>query len=158
MNERTSSRIPWRVALVTAFAALLVVQGYLSFAVKPEPYPSIRMPNFGTAAAPDDTYDITVAQAEVVDADGSVRPLSPTQLMDQFRFSTARPSYDYLFRTADATTLTGPVRSWLRERIELIDGAGDPVAVRMCWRRSTISLADASVVRETPCEWKVVAL
>lgn len=149
---------PWRTITVACFAVLLVAQGYYSFAVKPEPYPTIRMPNFGTAAAADGTFVITIARAEVVSGDGSVQSISPTELMEEFRFSTARPSYDYLFNSADPGQVTEPVRSWLRGRIEALGKGSDPVEMRMCWQRSAIRIADASPASATPCTWKVVAL
>lgn len=156
-NEERSQR-PWRTMTVAAFAALLVVQGYFSFTVKPEPYPSIRMPNFGTAAAEDGTFEISVARAEVVNEDGTVQQLSPTDLMNEFRFSTARPSYDYLFLKSDPSGVTPEVQEWLRNRLRVLTPDRDPVELRMCWRQTVVSVSDASVVSQRPCVWKVVPL
>lgn len=156
-NEDGPQR-PWRTMTVAAFAALLVAQGYLSFSVKPEPYPSIRMPNFGTAAAEDGTFEISVARAEVVDEDGSVQQISPADLMNEFRFSTARPSYDYLFLKADPSVVTPEVEDWLRNRLRVLVPDREPAELRMCWRQTVVSVSDASVVSQRPCVWKVVRL
>jgi len=149
---------PWRLTVVCVFAVILVAQGFFSFVIKPEPYPSIRMPNFGTAASSDGTFDVPLARAEVVNEDGSVEAISPTALMAEFRFSTARPSYDYLFQRSEPSKITPEVRRWLRERIADIAADTHPAELRMCWQKSSVSLSDASVVRSESCQWKVVTL
>ena len=149
---------PWRVIAVGMFAIILVGQGVFSFAIKPEPYPSVRMPNFGTAASSDGTFDVPLARAEVVNVDGSIDAISPTALMAEFRFSTARPSFDYLFQRSEPSKITPKVRHWLRERIAEIAADTQPAELRMCWQKSSVSLSDASVVRSEPCLWKVVTL
>lgn len=151
------SRRPWRTVLVCSFAALLALQGYLSFIVHPEPYPSIRMPSFGVAAASDKTFGVTFASAEATARDGTTRPISIPQLMEEFRYSTARPSYDYLFLSADPSSITPSVKNWLRDRIETTTGI-EPTELRMCWQKNLISVVDSTVVKEAPCVWKVITL
>ena len=152
------SKYPWRSCTVVVFAILLVVQGYFSFVIKPEPYPSIRMPNFGFAAAEDGTFEISMARAEVLTSDGSLQSLSPAELMAEFRFSTARPSYDYLFLSDQSPGVTPAVKNWLRERIKQLGMPGSPVEIRMCWHRPSVSVKDASIVRDTPCTWRSIRL
>src|SRR3954470_201514 len=149
---------PWRTVTVAGFAVLLILQGYYSFATKPEPYPTIRMPNFGLAATKSGTFDITLAQADAVGKDGRVTPVPLSELMADFWFSTARPCYDYLFLSSNPSKVTPAVQGWLRQRLDDIGVAGRPVELRMCWRRTAISVYDASIVRESPCVWKVVRL
>ncbi|WP_197382506.1 hypothetical protein [Mycolicibacterium mengxianglii] len=140
------------------FAAALVVQGYFSFAIKPEPYPSVRMPNFGPAADSNGTFGVTLARAEVVSSDGTAQPISSTELMSEFRFSTARPSYDYMFMSSDTSRITPEVRAWLRKRTEELVKSHRPVELKMCWQRSTFSLYDAKITDQGPCVWKAVTL
>jgi hypothetical protein len=148
----------WRTVSVAVFAAFLVAQGYLSFVTKPEPYPTVRMPNFGTAAARDGTFRISVARADVLYSDGTVGQISPTDLMAEFRFSTARPSYDYLFLTSEPSKITPGVKKWLLGRVEDLSDGVHPIEVRMCWYRLAISVDDATSVRMEPCVWRVVKL
>lgn len=154
MHER-----PWRLVTVTVFGALLVVQGFFSFIILPEPYPTIRMPGFGLAATTDGTLPVVIAHAEAIDENGSVQAISPTSLMNQFRFSTARPSYDYLFGTTSNPALITPeVKEWLRNRIEVVSGGTRAVEVRMCWQKTDVSVFDASLVRQEPCVWRAIKL
>lgn len=147
---------PWRTVTVVLFVFLLAAQGVYSFAVKPEPYPSIRMPDFGPAAAPDKTFKLPIARAEVVNRDGSSRAVSPYELMADFHFDMARPSYDYLFKSSDPSMITPSVKIWLRNRLGEIEPGAEPTELRMCWQPTTISLTDASVVGQEPCAWRVV--
>jgi hypothetical protein len=149
---------PWRTIIVATFALFLVVQGYFSFAIKPEPYPSIRMPNFGTAAAKDGTYIVPLARVDIVNQDGSIQPVSATEIMEGFRFSTARPSYDYMFLSSDPSKIPPSVKVWLRERIHEINADSRPVELKMCWQKSAVSVFDASIVRSEPCTWKIIQL
>jgi hypothetical protein len=149
---------PWRTITVVAYGAALVIQGYLSFTTTPEPYPSIRMPNFGLAASPDGTLGATFTRAQYVDKDGSVRPISATELMSEFRFSTARPSYDYLFRSASQSRITPAVREWLRQRIIELNPGANPSEFRACWQDSRVSLVDASIIPTEACVWKAIPL
>jgi hypothetical protein len=151
-------QLPWHLVVVAAFALLLVAQGYLSFAAKHEPYPTVRMPSFGPAASRDGVVRLTFARLEATGQDGSTRVIAVSALMDEFRFSAARPSYDHLFQGVDPSKLSPRVLAWLRERIEFLTRDFRPVEARLCWQPSEVSVVDASVVRDEPCRWTVVAL
>jgi hypothetical protein len=151
-------KAPWHVIVVSVFALLLIGQGVVSFLVKPEPYPTIRMPNFGLAPTRDGRMRVTFARLEAVGADGTTRTIDASEVMSTFRFSAARPSYDHLFRHADPSTLSPPVKAWLRERIEAVNQGSRPTEVRMCWQQSDVSVVDASTVAEQPCVWRTMLL
>jgi hypothetical protein len=156
-HENVANR-PWRTIAVAVLGLILAVQGYFALAIDPEPYPAIRMPGFSKAPSKDGTFGTTVARADVVFRDGNVLPISPTELMSQFRFSTAQPSYDYLFKSNDASLITPAVKEWLRRRIGTIHGAGLPVELRMCWQDAKVGVVDATLTEIAPCEWKSVTL
>jgi hypothetical protein len=158
VTGQSTNKTPWRLIVVVAFALLLIGQGYLSFAIRPEPYPSIRMPSFGPAAKDDGTVGVTFAHVEAIGSNGSVRQIPVVELMDDFRFSTARPSFDYIFRDSEPSRIPPSVKSWLRERLDKIDSGIDATAVRICWQVSRVRISDSSVASEQPCTWKTVVL
>jgi hypothetical protein len=149
---------PWHVVVVGFFTLLLLTQGGISFLVRPEPYPTIRMPGFGYAPTRDGRVQVSFARLEAVDAGGATRTVAVSDVMRTFRFSAARPSFDYLFRDADPSRLSPAGRAWLRARIETLTDGFHPTQVRMCWQKSDVSVADASTMSEQSCTWKAVAL
>jgi hypothetical protein len=149
---------PWRILVVLVFAGLLLIQGVFSFAIEPEPYPAIRMPAFGITADNHGNFDMRISRAEVVNEDGSIQPVQTMELMDEFSYDMARPSYDYLFLTSPPSSITPTVKAWLRRRIQDVHGSSRPAELRMCWQEIAISVYDASVAHETPCIWKVIEL
>jgi hypothetical protein len=149
---------PWHVIVVSTFAVPLIGQGALSFLVEPEPYPTVRMPNFGRAPTPEGRMRVTSARMEAVGADGTTRTVDASALMSTFRFSAARPSYDHLLRNAEPSTLSGPAKAWLRARIETLNQGVRPIEVRMCWQQSEVSVVDGSTVHQQPCTWRTLPL
>ncbi|WP_157575876.1 hypothetical protein [Mycobacterium sp. GA-2829] len=95
---------------------------------------------------------------EAIGSDGSIRQIPVAELMDDFRFSTARPSFDYVFRDSEPSHISPSVKSWLRERIGEIDSGIDATAVRICWQASKVRISDSSVASEPPCAWKTIVL
>ncbi|MDU0366399.1 hypothetical protein AB0O16_01145 [Microbacterium sp. NPDC089180] len=144
--------------IVVAFVCFLVIQGFFSFRVSPEPYPIIRMPGFQTAANSDGTVGATFVDAEVDLADGTSTPIDPSALMEPLRFSTAGPTLDYILGPKAETTLSEESISWLRDRARIVSGREDVTGIRLCWVSTTISIEDARVVESQPCAWKTVAL
>lgn len=116
------------------------------------------MPSFGPAAKDDGTVGVTFAHVEAIGSNGSIRQISVVELMDDFRFSTARPSFDYVFRDSEPSHISASVRTWLRERIDEIDSRIDATAIRICWQASRVRVSDSSVAGEQPCAWKTIVL
>jgi hypothetical protein len=156
--ESSTQARPWRVILVLVFTLVLVVQGFLSFAIRPEPYPIIRMPSFGMATSTDGTYPVTFISAEVEFADGASESISPYAIMAPFRFSTARPSYDYMFGPSRAGELTDDVVLWLADRVVQVSGRPDAQEIRMCWKKADVNVRDASISNAESCDWTVIEL
>lgn len=146
-------RGPWRTVLVGAFLLALILQGFVSFAVRPEPYPAIRMPSFGLAATAEGTYEVTFVSAIARFADGSTEKVTPSAIMEPFRFSTARPSWDYLFGPRSDLEPGASALAWLSDRVEELTGRR-AAELAMCWRTADVSIVDAAVRDEKPCEWK----
>lgn len=159
-DEKTprSKALPWRTITVAFFGLLLVFQGFLSFVVVPEPYPAIRMPQFGRAAASDGTLQVSIIRAEVVNQDGSILRVSPGDLMSDFRASSAGPSFDYLFSPGKSERITPAVKQWLTDKISEVDGGKTPTELRICFRASRVSAVDATILSQKPCEWTVIEL
>ncbi|MBZ4486832.1 hypothetical protein LQ938_02875 [Microbacterium sp. cx-55] len=137
---------------------LLIAQGWISFRVTPEPYPIVRMPSFGLAASPDGTYPATFVRAEASFSDGTSSEIDPYEIMAPFRFSTARPSYDYVFGPERKTEIPSDVIDWLRGRVEELSGGKTPTELRMCWTEADVRLKDAKLENVTPCELTLVEL
>lgn len=162
MSETRASTIrsgprPWRTITLAVFLLALVVQGFLSFAIRPEPYPTIRMPAFGLAASPEGTIQVTFVSAVATFDDGTTESIEPTEIMSQFRFSTARPSWDYVFHPDRPNDPSDEVVTWLGERVEALTGRR-AVELGMCWMTADVDIRDASLLNEQPCQWRVVPL
>lgn len=151
-------KLPWRTVLVAAFGCVLIMQGYYSFATRPEPYPTVRMPSFAYTAASDGTFELVMTRADVLFEDGTVRPVEVSDLMSDFRYSTARPSYDFLFLKSDTSQAPPALRDWIRERVELLHPGVRAVRIDMCWQPTRLSVKDASIVSKDGCVLRTVKL
>lgn len=115
-ERETTVRRPWRLVLVASFLAFLAIQGLISFKIRPEPYPMIRMPSFGLAASADGTYPVTFVSGSVDFEDGTTADIDPYAVMSTLRFSTARPrsttcSRPRRARTSRLTSKSGSARA-----------------------------------------------
>jgi hypothetical protein len=142
--------------IVVGFAALLVVQGALSFLITPEPYPAIRMPSFGQALARDGIMPVTVTRV-VISSGDQERTVAASDLMEPLRYSAAGPTLDYAFR-GDPDRLSDDAKDWLRGRARAVSGLADPESIRLCWDQLLVNVEDLSIGREKPCEWIEVEL
>jgi len=144
--------------IVAAFLVLLVVQGFYSFRVSPEPYPVIRMPGFAGAASVEGTRPVTFVEGAVDFSDGTTVEVDPAEVMKALRFSTARPTLDHVFDPTETRERSPELLAWLREQVEGITGRTDADAIRFCWQKALVHVEDASVTDRSPCEWTEVDL
>lgn len=160
VSERRRSHSKRRVNLliVGAFVCFLAIQGFVSFRISPEPYPVIRMPGFQTAADRDGTVETTFVRGEVDFADGGSAEVDPSAVMEPLRFSTARPTLDYILGPRSDIDLSDESIAWLRERAQIVSGRPDVTSIRFCWEPTRIDITSAQVVQKQECEWKVVEL
>lgn len=156
-TEKVTGR-PWRLILVALFLIFLIVQGFVSFKVRPEPYPMIRMPSFGLAASADGTYPVTFIHGSVDFADGSSEDIDPYEIVNTLRFSTARPSLDHVFGSPKGGDVSPHLREWLRGRVETVTGRDDAADLRLCWEDVSVHVKDASISDRQPCKWTEVTL
>lgn len=156
-TEKKTGR-PWRLIVVAAFLIFLAIQGVVSFKVTPEPYPMIRMPSFGLAASAQGTYPVTFISGEVDFGDGTSADIDPYAIVNTLRFSTARPSLDYVFKPPKGGDVSDHLRDWLRGRVESVTGRDDATDLRLCWEDVSVHVEDASISDRQPCEWTEVVL
>jgi hypothetical protein len=157
-STEKKTRRPWRLTLVAAFLIFLAIQGFISFKMRPEPYPMIRMPSFGLAASADGTYPVTFVSGEVDFTDGTSAGIDPYAIMSTLRFSTARPSLDYVFKPPKTGDVSDHLREWLRGRVQSVTGRDDAIDLRLCWEDVSVHVRDARISDGQPCEWTEVAL
>lgn len=157
-STETKTGRPWRLVLVALFLVFLAIQGAISFKVRPEPYPIIRMPSFGLAASSDGTYPVTFVTGSVDFADGTSAEIDPYAIMSTLRFSTARPSLDYVFGPSAEGEISPNVRDWLRDRVASVTGRDDASDLRLCWEKVSVHVQDAGISDRQPCQLTEVVL
>lgn len=143
-----------RLTALLAFGGLLLAQGVYSFAVEPEPYPTVRMPSFGAAPTRTGLFPTRIVNIKVSYADGSTSNPRVSELMDGVRFSAARPSLNYAFKPGKQ--IDTETRSWLERRAQALGGGPKPSSVEICWQDAAVNVSDASVVNAKPCDTTVV--
>ncbi|MFB3977999.1 hypothetical protein [Microbacterium proteolyticum] len=143
---------------MAVFAVFLVAQGVYSFRVSPEPYPVIRMPGFQTASTAQGIRTVSFVEGTVDFADGTSAEVNPATVMDSLRFSTARPSLDYVFGPSESRHWSPELLEWLRTRVQAVTGRTDASGIRFCWQSATVDIHDASVTDDGACEWTEVKL
>lgn len=148
--------------IVVVVAVALILQGLYSFSTRPEPYPTVRMPGFGDAPKSSGKFANNGVEISVVLANGAVLHPSPDELAGDVRYSSARPTLDYVFRPK-ANGERNPkaddpeVIAWLSSRVAELS----PVPARevlFCWRKRVVDISDASAELVGPCESENVAL
>lgn len=139
---------------LVAFGGILLAQGVYSFAVEPEPYPTVRMPSFGAAPTRAGLFPSRMVSITVAYTDGTTASPKVSQLMDGIRFSAARPSLNYAFKPGKQ--LDAETRTWLEARAESVGDGRKPSSVEICWQDAAVDVRDASVVNAKPCETTVV--
>lgn len=153
-----SSKLSKRAAITVAFIGALVVQAGVSFALEQEPYPGIRMPSFGSAPNRAGMFPTVVATTKITYADGSMLEPHVTELMNDFRFSSARYSFDYMFKPG-STVEPGPeVLTWLSAEARELGGGKEPKRIDMCWTKTDLDIRTASYENAGECELTVINL
>ncbi|WP_382307699.1 hypothetical protein [Herbiconiux sp. UC225_62] len=153
-----SRRSRLRLLVVVLFAIFLAAQGALSFVTKPEPYPSIRMPGFGTSPSSDGLFSTSQTLITIRYDDGTATTPAIEELMHGVRFSVAGPAFNHVFPAAGSGQISDAVRVWLREKaFELGDGA-QPMTLEICRISAHVNVQTGQIVDQTPCANTKVAL
>lgn len=149
-----------QLIFVLILGVLLMLQGLYSFATRPEPYPTIRMPSFGDSPTPSGKFANDGIEISVVLVDGAVLHPSPDELAADVRYSSARETLDHAFRPKGSGERNPraddpEVVSWLASRVTELSPT-PAQEVRFCWRKRVVDISDAAVERIGPCETEVV--
>ncbi|MFI5435297.1 hypothetical protein ACHMZP_26030 [Rhodococcus baikonurensis] len=157
MPETKAKRSNRRLIAITALAVVLLVQGAYSFGVRPEPYPTIRMPSFGGVPNADGKFSGSGLDITLHYADGSTMSPNPVDLAGDIRYSSARASLDYAFRPSGAgerntRTADPELVEWLRNRSVEIGSGAIPDSVEFCWRKTIVDITDGTVASTDTCE------
>lgn len=137
-----------RVLVLGGLIVLLLAQGLVSFTTSPEPYPTVRMPGFGTA--PNSAGIITTTQQTVAIgyADGEVIDVSAEDLMADFRYSSVLPSLNFMFKPKKNGSPAEPdaaVVDWLRGRAAALGSGGTPQYVQFTWQPVKVDIRDVGI-------------
>ncbi|WP_146070852.1 hypothetical protein [Arthrobacter sp. B1805] len=151
-------RTGFRVWGLIGFCGFLVAQGLVSFVVEPEPYPTVRMPGFGSAPQADGTWAYTALDVRIHYEDGSSISPHISELLSGIRFSSAKASANFLLGPEASGEVDPETRQWLHERAANLNDGAEPSSVQFCWRKTTIDIADASVDTSVPCNTTEVVL
>jgi hypothetical protein len=147
-----TSKLSRRALLTVAFGVALVVQAAVSFVVEPEPYPAIKMPSFGDAPKSSGIFPTSIASATITYTDGSTLTPHISELLDDFRFSSAQYSFDYVFKPGSGRAADPEVTEWLAARARELAPGRVPDRVDMCWQKAALNIRSAEYESLTPCE------
>lgn len=131
-----------RLLFLAAFGVFVAVQGFYSFELSPEPYPSIRMPSFGVAPDTEGHFRSRVLTISIRYEDGSVVFPMASELMQDFRFSAARPSLDYMFLGEEAR-VDDQVLRWLRKQGTRLGNGSEPTVITFSVRATSVDIRTA---------------
>jgi hypothetical protein len=136
---------------------VLGAQALVVFASAREPYPGIRLPGFAGAPTSDETFSANRLEVTIEMSDGSHVEPDLVQFAGPFGYSALKPTLNFVFRPSEdghqnPRAADPAVITWLRERAEDVSPDQDPVAVRFCWRTTTIDITDGSTLQASPCE------
>lgn len=154
----SSSQLSKRGLLTIAFVGALVVQAGVSFALEDEPYPGIRMPAFGSAPNRAGMFPTVVATAKITYADGTTLEPHVTELMNDFRFSSARYSFDYMFKPDSTVEPDSEVLAWLSAGARELGDGKEPERIDLCWTKTDLDIRSASYENASECESTVIDL
>lgn len=145
-----------RLLAVVALAALLLVQAAWSFSTRPEPYPSVRLPAFGSAATAEGVFPKQAVAVAITYADGPDTVVDVDTLMTGFGPRTAGPSFEWAV-LPDGQEQGGvsedreAARAWVADRARALADPGREaveLVVRSCEVDIDVSTASVS---ETAC-------
>ena len=118
----SAAKLSKRSIITFSFIVALVVQAGLSFIPDQEPYPAIRMPSFGSAPNKAGMFPTVIATADITYSDGTTLSPHVTELFQDFRFSSARYSFDYMFKPGGGGNPDEETISWLRRENSEVAG------------------------------------
>lgn len=118
-------------ALIVQFAA-----DTLATSAGQEPFPTITMPSFGAENIGNDgSARVVERTVEVIDRDGSVRPVGVAKLFAPLHSGPASLTLDRLMKpSADGAELSSETVTWLKHRTEQLAVTPDPVGLRVIWQ------------------------
>ncbi|ELT45959.1 hypothetical protein [Arthrobacter nitrophenolicus] len=154
----SSPKLSRRALITIAFIGALVVQAGVSFASEDEPYPGIRMPSFGSAPNQAGLFPTVAVSATITYADGTTLEPHVTELMNDFRFSSARYSFDYMFKPGSTVTPDSEVLAWLSNEARELGGGKKPERIDLCWRKTDLDIRTATYSNAAACESRVIDL
>ncbi|MCD2104985.1 hypothetical protein O4214_20410 [Rhodococcus erythropolis] len=157
MPETEAKRSNRRLIAIAALAVVLLAKGAYSFGVRPEPYPTIRMPSFGGVPNSDGRVSGSGLDITLHYTDGTKMSPNPVDLAGDIRYSSARASLDYAFRPSragdrNARTADPELVEWLRNRSVEVGSGAIPDSIEFCWRKTIIDITDGTVASTDPCE------
>ena len=147
-----TSKLSRRALVVVAFLSALVVQSGVSFAVEPEPYPAIKMPTFADAPKASGIFPTSVVSLTITYQDGSTITPHVSEVFDEFRFSSARYSLDYLFKPGADRPIDSEVTEWLAANARDLAPGKVPDRIDMCWQKADLDIRSAEYENLSPCE------
>lgn len=161
MTQPSGAKRHIRLVIVVALAAFLVAQAAIATLAPREPFPAVVMPGFGSSAPTEGPFRATLLDIEITFDDGSTLEPTFAELMSDFRFSSARPSIDYMFHpknNPDASDPPTAVVTWLKHETERLGDGKNATSISFCWRPTDIDLRTAEAVPGGPCISTEVAL
>lgn len=144
-----------RVLILLGLIFMLAVQGAYSFVTTPEPYPTIRMPSFGSATSADGSFVADQVKIHVAFADGSDVAVKPAELMDAFSYSSSGPALLHVFGP-DAPQVSPEVTSWLKYQVADLNPSSSPASVTFCFQDADVDVDTGDLINVGPCQTRKV--
>ncbi len=154
----SATQLSWRALTTMAFIGALVIQAGISFIVEPEPYPAVRMPSFGSAPNKSNMFPTDVASVKITYSDGTTLEPHVSELLSSFRFSSARYSFDYVFKPGSPGTPDQEVITWLAGQARELAGGKNPKQIEMCWYKTELDIRSATYKNIGECDAVVIKL
>ncbi|WP_309074495.1 hypothetical protein [Paenarthrobacter sp.] len=154
----SAAKLSKRSIITLSFIVALVVQAGLSFIPDQEPYPAIRMPSFGSAPNKAGMFPTVIATADITYSDGTMLSPHVTELFQDFRFSSARYSFDYMFKPGGGGNPDEETISWLSNEARELGGGRTPEQISLCWKKADLDIRSATYENISPCETRVIEL
>ncbi|MCP2047872.1 UNVERIFIED_ORG: hypothetical protein J3D58_001944 [Paenarthrobacter nicotinovorans] len=153
-----TAKLSKRSFITLLFVAALVVQAGLSFIPAQEPYPAIRMPSFGSAPNSEGLFPTVIATVDINYSDGTTLSPHVTELLRDFKFSSARYSFDYMFKPGGGGNPDGETIEWLSNQAKELGEGKTPERLTLCWKKADLNIRTATYENISPCESKVIDL
>ena len=154
LSDRTIATRRRQLLGAVVLVLVLLLQAAWSFSTRPEPFPSVRLPAFGSAATADGVFPKSTVELAITYAEGEDTAVDVRELMTGFAGNSARPSLEWAVTTDDGTTTAAQDQAlaWIAGRARtLADDGREPVGlvIRSCAVDIHIRTA---TTEETGCE------